>query len=68
MSVDSVDRGTDHLMLQICRRMAKHVHTNLVTCDLIDMLHTEAAGVSEQSQLQVDLMETDDADVVERTM
>jgi len=37
MSVDSVDRGTDRLMLRICRRTPKHVHTSLVTCDLIDI-------------------------------
>ena len=54
MSVDSVDSGTDRLILRICRRMQKHVHTSLVTCDLIDMLlsrytprsRTEAAGVT----------------------
>ena len=38
MSVDSVGRGTDRLILRICRRMPNHVHTSLVTCDLIDML------------------------------
>ena len=38
MSIDSADCGTDRLMLRICRRMPKHVHTSLVTCDLIDML------------------------------
>ena len=37
MSVDSVDRGTDRLMLRICRRMPKHVYTSLVACDLIDV-------------------------------
>jgi len=78
MSIDSVDRGTDRLMLRICRRMPKHVHTSLVTtmCDLTDMLlsrnRSRGRGLRrlvspEQSQLQVDLTETDGADVVERT-
>jgi len=78
MSIDSVDRGTDRLMLRICRRMPKHVHTSLVTtmCDLTDMLlsrnRRRGRGLRrlvspEQSQLQVDLTETDGADVVERT-
>ena len=76
MSIDSVDHGTDCLMLQICRRMPKHVHTSLITCDLTAMLlsmqmlsHELRWLVSpEQSQLQGDLTETDDANVVENEL
>ena len=38
MSIDSVDHGTDRLMLRICRRTPQHMHTSLVTFHLTDIL------------------------------
>ena len=74
MSVDRVDRGTDRLMLRICRRMPKHVHTRRATSLTCYCPGRRRGRVlrplvsPEQSQLQVDLTETGGADVVERTI